>query len=226
MKNGTNRKRIRAAWWIAAGIAVLAVIGAAFLAKRNQEKARSLPLHEGRRCIFVGDSRTVCMYWAVMDQQYPGEYFGTDPVYNDVWSCKEGIGFTWMKETGIPQILESLDDNIDLFILMGVNDIPAGVYLEDSYLDYLSQEAPKWREKGARVFYVSVGPIRQTLGNGLTNERIDAWNQKMKAGLPEGVAFVDGYSQVGEIVFRDDLHYQTPTNAALHSLLLGIAAGE
>ena len=42
------------------------------------------------KLIFIGDSRTEGMRDAVQD--------------GNIWSCKSAMGYTWMADTGVPQI--------------------------------------------------------------------------------------------------------------------------
>ena len=91
--------------------------------------------------IFIGDSRTVHMKLAVNSK--------------DIWSCKSAMGLDWMKSTGVPNVENQITTGTAVIILMGVNDL----FNADKYITYINQKTSEWRNKGARVYFVSVNPI-------------------------------------------------------------------
>ncbi|MGN1023962.1 MAG: SGNH/GDSL hydrolase family protein [Lachnospiraceae bacterium] len=166
--------------------------------------------------IFVGDSRTVGMYWALSGDDSLDEVHLADQDGN-YWDAKVGIGLDWMKNTGIPDATGYLGPGTTLYILMGVNDMAGEITAQD-YLSYLDQEVSSWTGTGASVIYVSVNPVRQEV-SGITNEKIDAWNAAIQAGLPEGISFLDTNSQIRDhIDFKDDLHYHDDTNLEIYGI--------
>lgn len=172
--------------------------------------------------IFVGDSRTVGMYWALSGDDSLDEVHLADEEGN-YWDARVGIGLDWMKSTGIPDAVGYLGPGTTLYLLMGVNDM-AGTITTEDYLSYLDQEVSSWTGTGASVIYVSVNPVRQEV-NGITNEKIDAWNEAMQAGLPEGISYLDTNSQIRDhIDFKDDLHYHDDTNLEIYGICQDAAA--
>lgn len=173
-----------------------------------------------RKIIFIGDSRTVAMYWAVTDD-YGSEDICKTGSDGNLWSCKSGAGLAWMEETGVPQIEDEIQAGDIVVSMMGVNDIAAGQVTADDYLSYLNERAQSWMKKGANVFYVSVNPVRTALSNGLTNEMIDSWNKKIQDGITAGVGYIDTNTEIRDHVdYADDLHYENDTSREIYDLIL------
>lgn len=165
---------------------------------------------EKGKLILVGDSRTVGMYWAVTGDFGSEDICVTDDNGN-LWSAKSGMGLSWMEETGMPQAEEQMQGGDSLVILMGVNDIAGNATAQD-YLDYFREKAADWQEHGVSVYYCSVTPVRKDPGNGITNEKIDAWNETIRDGLPDSITYLDTASIINGIIdFADDLHYEYST---------------
>ena len=182
----------------------------------------AFPGGERRRVIFIGDSRTVGMYWALSKDQSLHEVHLEDK-NGDIWSAREGMGLAWMKEYGVPPVQEEIGENTAVVILMGVNDIGSRITADD-YVDYVNEKAQDWTGKGALVYYTSVNPVRETLPNGLSNAKIDEWNLKMQEGLSENVQYIDTNSVItqyrGQFDFKDVLHYRDSTNLDVYRVVM------
>ena len=179
-----------------------------------------------RQLVFIGDSRTVGMNNAV----------GND---GNLWSAKVGMGYSWMKNTGVPAVESNINANSDVVILMGVNDVRSTSYTS-KYISYLNEKAATWKSLGANVYYVSVNPItRDSVANGsITNAKIEAWNTAIQAdlsddvtyidtyntamiqGLSEDITYIDTYSQVlGQLSSRDGIHYSNSSYRTIYALV-------
>ncbi len=155
------------------------------------------------RYIFVGDSRTVGMRSAVSSSS------------SDVWSCESGKGYTWMKDTGIPNIESRITSGSAVIILMGVNDL----YHSDEYISYLNSNASSWTQKGAKVVFVSVNPTDGARNS--LNSNIDKFNQKLKNSLSSNIQYIDTNSRLRSEGFSttDGLHYTNGTYQKIYSII-------
>lgn len=153
--------------------------------------------------IFIGDSRTVHMKLAVNS--------------SDVWSCKSAMGLDWMKSTGVPNVENQITTGTAVIILMGVNDL----FNSDKYITYINQKTSEWRNKGARVYFVSVNPINEKTYKSFKNTRIETFNNKMASNLVN-VKYIDTYNYLmtHSCNFTSDgLHYQNSTSKVIYDLI-------
>lgn len=153
--------------------------------------------------IFIGDSRTVHMKLAVNS--------------SDVWSCKSAMGLDWMKSTGVPNVENQITTGTAVIILMGVNDL----FNSDKYITYINQKTSEWRNKGARVYFVSVNPINEKTYKGFKNTRIETFNNKMASNLVN-VKYIDTYNYLMTHACNftsDGLHYQNSTSKVIYDLI-------
>lgn len=155
------------------------------------------------RYIFIGDSRTVGMRSAVTSSS------------SDVWSCKSGMGYDWMKSTGVPNIENSITSGSAVIILMGVNDL----YHSDEYISYLNSNVNSWTQKGAKVVFVSVNPTDGSRNS--LNDKIDNFNQKLKNSLSSNIQYIDTNSRLRSEGFSttDGLHYTNETYQKIYSII-------
>jgi len=161
-----------------------------------------------RQLVFIGDSRTVGMNNAV----------GND---GNLWSAKVGMGYSWMKNTGVPAVESNINANSDVVILMGVNDVRSTSYTS-KYISYLNEKAATWKSLGANVYYVSVNPMVFETSSypGISNSIIEAWNTAMIQGLSEDITYIDTYSQVlGQLSSRDGIHYSNSSYRTIYALV-------
>lgn len=174
-----------------------------------------------RNRIFMGDSRTVGMYTAVH-----GGYSSTidSKLEHEYWIAKEGSGYKWMSSTAIPRAESyGIDRSTQIFILFGVNDLGN----QSKYLSTINQKAQEWRQKGARVYFVSVNPVYEGKCRNISNRRIEQFNAAMRSSLSYNVNYVDTYSSLYPEISQDSsktdrygLHYKNATYQEIYNTLL------
>ena len=190
----------------------------------STETPSCTPSGKASQYILVGDSRTVQMYefltgeWGTQKVKKLESGYKKDDV---LWSCKGGEGLNWMKSTGIPNIENKITSGTALLILMGVND-RGNV---NNYIKYINEKASSWQQKGATVYFVSVGPARK----GLTqNKSIDDFNKKMKEKLNSSINYLDLNSYLKSNGYQmqkagnnryDDFHYDGETSKKIYNYI-------
>lgn len=170
--------------------------------------------NNGRKTIIIGDSRTVGSYQAAGGTgggKSGGVWQNLFAVNgNERWIAKVGAGYSWFTQTAIPKAESyGIDGNTDVIVLLGVND---GVEYNNtskaqSYANTLNAKANTWSAKGARVYYVSVNPIR---GNNYHAN----WNNAIKGKLNNKIKYIDT-TGVGFNFEGDGLHYKANTNKSV-----------
>ena len=166
--------------------------------------------------VWIGDSRTVGMYWALTGRKDANAINWYDDEGN-FWSAAVGMGLDWMKSTGAPQSEEQISEDTAVIILLGVNDI-GGEQTAGAYCDYINRKAREWTGRGASVFFVSSNPVKGTITNGIGNRDIETFNQAMSGGLDSSITFVDTYHYLGSnIVYKDHVHYEDETNLKIYN---------
>ncbi|MDO4649339.1 MAG: hypothetical protein Q4B26_11885 [Eubacteriales bacterium] len=153
------------------------------------------------KLIFIGDSRTQDMMNAVSD--------------NSIWSCRVGAGYEWMTSTGVPNIEGDIEDHTAVIFLFGVND-PANIA---NYINYVNYKANEWAGKGAKTYYVAVGPV--TNDPYVSNAQIEAFNESLKVSLT-GVVYIDIYTYLTENGYStvDGTHYPDNVSIAIYNYIL------
>jgi len=153
--------------------------------------------------IFVGDSRTVGMEYAVDNGDY-------------TWLCEVGKGYYWLKEN-----IDSIDDyattGTKVIFNLGVNDLGnVSKYIEliNSYMDL-------WTSEGIEIYYSAVTPVGDTT---VTNEQIESFNATLQSGLDSRVTWIDSYTFLMENGFSssDGLHYNNATYTNLYNYYISI----
>lgn len=147
--------------------------------------------------MFLGDSRTVGMKNAVNS--------------DDIFICKESMGYDWMVKTAFPQADKKVTSGMAIAIWFGVNDMGN----VDNYIKAINEKAIEWKEKGARTFYISVGPMDKS------DEKVAEFNETMKNGLSNDVTYVDIYSKLKSDGFEtvDGLHYTVDSYKKIYDLM-------
>lgn len=175
--------------------------------------------------IFIGDSRTVGMYYSI----YGGnETDGIQTKASDgtVWSAETSQNLDWMKDTGIPNVQNEITQGSNIIILMGVNDL----YNDSRYIETINEKANEWKDLGANTYFVSVNPVDDTKaaskGYSQKTNTVEDFNNKIKAGLNENVHYIDTYSQIkSSFSTTDGLHYNKETYKNIYDLIVK-AVGE
>ena len=161
------------------------------------------PVTSASDIIFVGDSRTVGMEYAVKNDDY-------------TWLCEVGKGYYWFKEN-IDLVDDYAKPGTKVIINLGVNDLGnASKYVEliNSYVDL-------WTSEGIEIYYSAVTPVGDTT---VTNEQIEKFNQSLKSGLDSRITWIDSYSYLTENGFSssDGLHYNNATYTSLYNYYISI----
>lgn len=156
--------------------------------------------------IFIGDSRTVGMHMAV----------SSEDADNNVWSCKDSMGYDWMVSTGVPDVEQKISGNTDVIFLMGVND-PGHV---DKYVDYINDKAKEWSSEGATTWFVSVNPVDDSRSPMIKNAHIEAFNDTMQKNLID-VGYIDTYDDIlSTFTSPDGIHYYNSTYEEIYHDIL------
>ncbi len=175
--------------------------------------------HMDRNMFFLGDSRTVGMYAAVTKRSTGDGTIQTIDGNGYAWSGKVGAGMQWMKSTGEWFINPAVGENSSVVILMGVNDMSDDT-ITATYVDYVNQKAAEWAYSGAETYFVSVNPVKGPI-NGVTNEKIDAFNENMRANLDPSIYYIEtNKSLAGEFEYNDRLHYNEATYLKIYEQIL------
>ena len=158
---------------------------------------------EHRRTVFIGDSRTVGMEI----------YCGGEP--DEFWSAKNSMGYSWMVSSGIPDVEYLIDQNTDVVILMGVNDLGN----VNRYIDYINEKAAEWKEFGARTFFVSVTPVDDRRSPNAKNSRIESFNAYAKENLRDAY-YIDAYSRIRySFGSPDGIHFDSATYREIYRII-------
>ena len=152
--------------------------------------------------IFVGDSRTVGM--ASAEKAH-------DPSDTCRYIAKEGEGYEWLKNTGTGELAAALSDTPEATVILnlGVNDITEA----DAYISYYKQLFDSYPVTDFHI--MSVNPVTDDCST-VTNEAINAFNQKLKAAFPEQYLDVYNYLLTGDFSTVDGLHYTDSTYLSIH----------
>ena len=164
--------------------------------ERIEQYKQAHSIQEISRYIFIGDSRTAGMQMSVQS--------------DDVWSCKQSVGYDWMVSEGIPAIEGQITDDTAVFILLGVNDLGNS----QAYADYVNNKAKEWTGK---TYFVSVGPVGNTT---VTNSQIEGFNSIIEDNAIS-YEYLDLYNSMVADGFGtwDGLHYTPETYQYIYKVL-------
>jgi len=152
--------------------------------------------------LFVGDSRTQGMANALALAE------PNDP-------CKviarDGEGLSWLSETGSVELDAYLKEAPASTVVLnfGVNDLTE----IDHYITYYQQLFANYPE--ATFYIMSVNPVPDD-SIYVSNQVIDAFNQKMKAAFPDQYLDVYNYLLTSDFETVDGLHYTESTYLTIH----------
>lgn len=166
-----------------------AAIAALYETETEQTDDTSSVCSDTIRLIWAGDSRTLGMQNAMQN--------------DDIYIGAAGEGYQWLKETGLPLIIEAINTNPQLPVVFnfGVNDY-------DNLERYLSLYETIIAEHPDTTFYfLSVNPIEPTICKNITNEEISDFNAHLKTAYPD--TYLDSYTYllINEITTIDGIHY-------------------
>lgn len=153
--------------------------------------------------IFVGDSRTVGMEYAVNDD-------------DSTWLCEVGKGYYWLKEN-IALIDDYATSGSKVIFNLGVNDLNNS----SKYIELINSYMDLWTSEGIEVYYSAVTPVGDTT---VTNDQIESFNNALKEGLDDRITWIDSYSFLTENGFSssDGLHYNNATYVSLYNYYLSV----
>ena len=177
--------------------------------------------------IFIGDSRTVMMYFAEHSYDTKSR-IEIDELDNngEYWKAKGASEFAYMRDTAIPAMERYIGDGTNIFILFGVNNDnnPAKV---DDYAELLNVKSKEWYDKGADVYYVSVNPVDDntvwfTGTMGYCTEWIEEWNRLALEKFDwTYMTYIDTYNEIGdELVEIDGVHYSHASSRVIYDFLI------
>ena len=153
--------------------------------------------------IFVGDSRTVGMSWAVGNES----------------KCiaKVGQGYNWFINTAQVELKDRLKKNPTATVVfaLGVNDVDNVSKYITKYQS-LEKQYPK-----AKFFYLTVNPVNSNYKKHATlTPKIINFNKKLKKAFPKW--YIDTYNYLIQEKFQssDGLHYSNSTYKKLHEFIL------
>ena len=155
--------------------------------------------------LFVGDSRTVQMKTAVGS---------TDKAY----VAKVGEGYSWFKNSALPQIPNYAGNGTTMIINFGVNDLANA----SKYIKLVNSNIDAWTAAGIKVYYAAVTPVKNC--KTVSNDQIERFNAKLKSQLDPRVTWIDGYSYLKQNGFStgDGLHYNNSTYKSLYSYYMSV----
>lgn len=173
------------------------------------------------KTMFIGDSRTVGMYFSLYSDSYSNTI--NKSVNNELWYASVGKGYSWFSSTAMPYIKSKLSAaNYNVVIIMGANDLYnsniASNYVEQ--IKSLSELYPN-----SKYIMVSVNPIEdnksKSNGYSVTNSQVIAFNKKLKSATANSNAsYCDTYSSISQnFSTTDGLHYASSTSKQIYSLI-------
>lgn len=179
------------------------------LAGQPQDMTGQPPYPTAGNLIFVGDSRTGQMGNAVGGSQaWPGTAFV---------ACFGG-GVEWLSGQKAKQDIDSFVTPGSVVILnYGVNDLAR----YNDYIPLLNRYAADWREKGAAVYFASVGPVGEN-EYGKRNWAVEYFNGQLSGRLDRSIGRIDLYGYLtasGYATLPDGLHYTPDTYARMFQFL-------
>lgn len=178
-------------------------------ALQPQDTAGQSPYPAAGNLIFVGDSRTGQMGNAVGGSQvWPGTAFV---------ACFGG-GVEWLSGQKAKQDIDSFVIPGSVIILnYGVNDLAR----HNDYIPLINRYAADWRNKGAAVYFASVGPVGEN-EYGKRNWAVEYFNDQLNGRLDKGIGRIELYGYLtasGYATLSDGLHYTPDTYARMFQFL-------
>ena len=135
-----------------------------------------------------------------------------------LWECSATGDYNWLVETAYPDVDSRVGAGTKILINIGINDLN----MSQSYAQSINQKAKEWVDKGASVYYVSVGPVAKE--SAVSNEEIANFNTYMFQNLDKDtIPFIDAYNYLVSQGFATtgDV-YDNATNTALYQYLMDL----
>ena len=192
--------------------------------KKNQ--LEQVNLSKYRKVIFVGDSRT-CGMEKTLELELGKLPTGVSMV------ARGGQGLYWLQQIGVQKLFAQVRCSSTekrpaaVVFNLGVNDLS---YC-NAYITYMNNLAVQLKARGCKLFYMSVNPMNNAMRKSeyKSEEKIRAFNKRMKAGLFSSFTYIDtyhylmrtGYSTLGgvgkPVRYDDGLHYNTTTYKRIYN---------
>lgn len=135
-----------------------------------------------------------------------------------LWECSATGDYNWLTETAYPDVDSRVGAGTKILINVGINDLD----MSQAYAQSINAKAKEWKEKGASVYYVSVGPVAAE--SAVSNQEIADFNTYMFQSLDKDtIPFIDAYNYLVEQGFNTvgDV-YDNATNTALYQYLMDL----
>lgn len=131
-----------------------------------------------------------------------------------LWECSSSATYSWLADTAYPDVDARVGEGTQVFISMGINDLT----MYQSYTTSINAKAAEWEEKGAKVYFVAVGPVSQT--SETANADIMTFNTYMYQNL--NIPFIDAYNYLVEQGFEttDGQTYTDATSKTIYDYLM------
>ena len=183
---------------------------AAQAAAQQQAALQAMAVSGTGNIIFVGDSRTGQMGNAVGGSAaFPGTAFV---------SCYGG-GSEWLSTQKAKQDIDKFVTPGSIIIInYGVNDLGK----HEKYIPVINKYAAQWQEKGAVVFFASVGPVNAN-EYGKRNWAVEYFNNQLNNRLSGSIGRINLYgflTMTGYTTLPDGLHYTPDTYAKMFQFLM------
>lgn len=183
-----------------------------------------------KKTVLLGDSRT-----ANLREVRTGGPLIKDLITQDgnvVWDFKWGARIGDMVSNLVPRLEVSgaIDNKTTIVIWMGFNDAANDTGATQDYINYLNFMAALWSARGAKVYYLNVGPAghkpKATKADkefyAMRNTRIKAFNKSLKKNLSGQIRYIDCYGYLADIGFNttDGTHYNADTSKKIYSFIM------
>lgn len=172
---------------------------------------------------WVGDSRTVGLGSSVL-----GFSVTNNSIINDSMCASVGQGLAWFTSDAITSKRNEIYalKGYNVIFNLGVNDYSGA---DQKYLDYYNN-LPEDFIKNNNVCVMSVNPINATKcqanSYNVSIAGIEAFNEVIKNGLPDGITYIDTYSDMQGFIGNDGagtvdgLHYTSEVYKQLYDDVL------
>ena len=138
-----------------------------------------------------------------------------------VWIGQVSAGLSWIQDTAVGEIDESVTQGSVIIINMGVNDLGNAW----GYIDLLKEKIPQWMEKGAEVYYMSVNPVENHPY--ISNEDIANFNNILYNNLPSETGWIETNSYLLESGYstQDGVHFDAETYQKIFNYTMEVLSG-
>lgn len=182
-----------------------------YMSSKNKFGGTIVADPDASKRIFVGDSITYFLH----------EHTERDGDISS-WFAQAAMGGDWLQNIAMPALSGSNVSGKKIIMALGANDIlltqSCKSWSGDEYAKYYSTDLFKQlTEAGNKIYVSAILPIDPNDIN--TNKKIDAFNKRLKAGLPDYITFLDSntYMKKVGIQFIDGLHLTPDSSRKLYT---------